>query len=97
MLAGVGVHAVVYQVLDDVLAGTNVPAGARGTLFSVVDELRATSGDTQEARRAERIAIELHKLEWALRKGDTSSSNAARNALRALAAEWINTRISGRH
>ena len=97
MLAGIGVHEVMYQVLDDVLAGTNVPAGTRGILFSIVDELRATSGDTDETRRAERIAIELHKLEWALRQGDSSSSDAARNELKALAAEWINTRICSPH
>jgi hypothetical protein len=97
VLAGVGVHAVVYQVLDEVLAGANVPAGARGTLFSVIDELRATNGDAEETRRAERIAIELHKLEWGLRQGDASSSQEARNHLKALAAEWINTRISSRH
>jgi hypothetical protein len=97
VLAEVGTHAVVYQVLDEVLGAQSVPAGARGAIFAVVDELRATSGEPESVRRAERISIEIHKLEWALRQGDTSGAQAAREQLKALSSEWINTRICSRH
>lgn len=97
MLADTGAHAVVYQVLDDVLGASCVPAGARAALFGVVDDLRAADGATEEARRAEQIAIEIHKFEWALRDGDAAAAESARNALKLLAAEWINTRICSRH
>ena len=97
MLAGVDAHALVYQVLDEILSGETLPASARGAIFSVVDELRAVTGDANEVRRAERISIEIHKLEWALRRGDVAEAGAAREALKALSAEWINTRICSRH
>ena len=97
MLADTGAHAVVYQVLDEVLSGQCVPAGARGAMFAVVDELRAATTDLEEIRRAERISIEMHKLEWALQQGDASATQAAHDQLKALAVEWINTRIHSRH
>jgi hypothetical protein len=97
VLAGVNAHAVVYQVLDEVLSGECLPAGARGAIFSVVDQLRAVTGDADEVRRAERVSIEIHKLEWALRRGDVAAAGAAREELKVLSAEWINTRIQSRH
>jgi hypothetical protein len=97
VLADTGAHAVVYQVLDDVLGAQCVPAGARAALFDVVDELRAAKGATEEARRAEQISIEIHKLEWALRHGDGCAAEAVRGHLKVLAAEWINMRICSRH
>ncbi len=97
MLAGVGSHAVVYQVLDDVLAADGIPAGARGAMFSVVDELRASNARVEEVRRAEQISIEIHKLEWALREGDGAGAKRVRDQLKSLSAEWINTRICNRN
>jgi hypothetical protein len=97
VLAETGAHAVVYQVLDDVLGASCIPAGARAALFEVVDELRAASGATDEARRAEQISIEIHKLEWALRQGDAQAAEAVREQLKLLAAEWINMRICRPH
>ena len=97
MLAEVGAHAVVYQMLDEVLAGQTVPAGARGAIFAVVDELRAATGDAEGLRRAARVSIEIHKLEWALRQSDASAAHIAREQLKALSVEWINTRIFSRH
>jgi malonyl CoA-acyl carrier protein transacylase len=97
VLADTGAHAVVYQVLDNVLGAQCVPTGARAALFEVVDELRAAAGGTEEARRAERISVAIHKLEWALRQADSTAAEAAREELKVLAAEWINMRICGRH
>jgi hypothetical protein len=97
VLADTSAHAVVYQVLDDVLGASCVPAGARASLFEVVDELRAAAGATEEARRAEQISIEIHKLEWALRQGDADAAQASREQLKTLATEWINMRICSRH
>lgn len=97
MLADANAHAIVYQVLDEVLANGSVPAGARGAMFAVVDELRAATADADEVRRAERISIEMHKLEWALRQRDDAAIEAAHGQLKALAAEWVNSRICSRH
>ena len=97
MLQDLGAHALVYQVLDEVLAGGSVPPGVRGAMFSVIDDLRANSGVAEDARRAEQISVEIHKLEWALRQGDAAAAATARDALKGLAADWINTRICTRH
>jgi hypothetical protein len=66
-------------------------------MFAVVDELRAATADADDVRRAERISVEMHKLEWALRQGDAPATQAAHDQLKALAAEWIDTRICSRH
>lgn len=97
MLHDIGAQAVVYQVLDEVLAGTGVPAGARGAMFGVVDDLRAGSAPADEVRRAEQISIGIHRLEWALCRHDDRSAEAAREELKAPASEWINSRICSRH
>jgi hypothetical protein len=90
----VSAQALVYQVLDEVLASTAVPANARRTMFSVVDGLRSNSAQAEEVRRAERVSVELHKLEWALRQGDSQSATTARSGLASLAVEMLNSRIS---
>ena len=97
MQGQVNADAIVYQVLDEVLVQRCVPTGARAAMFTVVDELRATTADVDQVRRAERISIEMHKLEWALRQADKAAFEAAQEQLKALAAEWIDTRICSRH
>ena len=97
MLADVSANAIVYQVLDEVLGQSCVPVGARAAMFAVVDELRFKGVVGDDLRRAERISLEMHKLEWALRRGDAGETDAAHGELKALAAEWINSRISSRH
>ena len=87
-------HVGVYQILDGVLGGGGVPPGARGTMFSIIDHLRAISAPTENLRRAEQVAIEIHKLEAALRSSDEPAVQGARDELKALAAAWIQTRIS---
>lgn len=44
-------------------------------------------------RRAEDIAIEIHRLQWALQQRDDAASEAALSSLKELAADWISTRI----
>jgi hypothetical protein len=97
VLADVSANAIVYQVLDEVLGQKCVPAGARAAMFAVIDELRAATAGGEDVRRAERISVEMHKLEWALRRGDAPAMQAVHVELKALAAEWISTRICNRH
>jgi hypothetical protein len=93
MLGQDSARAVAYEVLDQVLAEQAVAAGARGAMFSVVDSLRASSAPLGEVRRAERISIELHKLQWARQQRDDDAAAAALNALKTLAVDWLDERI----
>jgi hypothetical protein len=97
VLADVSTNAVVYQVLDEVLSQRCVPAGARAAIFAVVDDLRSAAAGEGELRRAELISVEMHKLEWALHRGDAQATEATHERLKSLAAEWIDSRISSRH
>jgi hypothetical protein len=90
-------HVGVYQVLDEVLAGTAVPPGAKGAMFAIIDQLRSQAGAGDDLRRAEQVSIGLHKLELALRQSDEAASQGARDDLKSLAAAWIQTRIDSRH
>ena len=97
MLADVSANAIIYQVLDEVLGQKCVPPGrAQRYSQSSTSFAHATAGG-EDVRRAERISVEMHKLEWALRLGDAAAKDAAHVRLRALAAEWISTRICSRH
>ena len=87
-------HVGVYQVLDQVLASTAVPPGAKGAMFSIIDHLRSTSSPVEDVLRAERISIELHKLEGALRRADDMAVRGARGALKLLAVAWLDARVS---
>jgi hypothetical protein len=93
MLGHDGARAVAYRVLDQVLADQAVAAGARGAMFSVVDSLRSSSAPIGEVRRAERISIEMHKLQCALQQQDDAGARAALDELRALAVSWLDARI----
>lgn len=95
MLRETSAQALVYQVLDDVLSGASIPATARGIMFSVVDALRSSCARVEDLRRAEKISIEMHKLEWALRRSDSRGVMAAREGLKSLAAEMLNSSILG--
>lgn len=93
MLAETSPNALVYQVLDEVLLNTAVPPGVHGAMFYIIDTLRAASAPAEHVRKAERISIEMHKLEWGLRQADAAATVAARNQLKSLAAEWIDTSV----
>ena len=83
----------VYRVLDDLIAGTSVPPGTKGALFSLIDQLRGHVAPIEDLRGAERISIEVHRLEQALRRRDELAVEAARDALKSLAAAWLQRRI----
>jgi hypothetical protein len=87
-------HAVIYRVLDGILSNTAAPAGARGAIFDVVDRLRSSSPNSREHCSAERISVEILNLESALQRSDYSAAKAARNELKALAADWLQNRIT---
>jgi hypothetical protein len=89
-------QALVYQVLDDVLAGGSLPPTCRGTIFAAVDALRFNADDQQLVRAAEEVSVELHKLEWALQRGDGAAAAGARKSLKKIAANLLNSRISAR-
>lgn len=88
-------HAIVYQVLDGLLAGKAVPPGTGGAMFSAIDDMRAKAAPVDDLRRAEQISLSIHRLEWALRHGNKSAADFARQQLRSLAADWLNARICG--
>jgi hypothetical protein len=90
-------HAIVYQVLDDVLHGNAVRPGARGALFSVVDELRARDGMADDARWAEKVSLGIHQLECALHNGNPDELVHVRRELTALAGERMNSRPQNHH
>jgi hypothetical protein len=82
-------HTIVQRLLDDVLGGNAAPPpGARGALFFVVDELRASPGMDEQTRRAEEFSIMMQQLERALQRGDENEATFARRELKALAGEW---------
>lgn len=89
-------HVAVYQVLDEVLASTAVPPGAKGAMFSIIDHLRSSSSPVEDILRAERISVEIHKLESALRGSDVAAVDGARTSLKSLAVAWLDARVSTR-
>jgi hypothetical protein len=93
MLGHDSARAVAYQVLDQLLADQAVAAGARGAMFSVVDSLKANAAPIDEVRRAERISIEMHKLQWACQQRDDEAAAAALGELKTLAVGWLDARI----
>ena len=95
MTAHEAIHVQVYQVLDVVLASRAVPPGARGAMFSAVDQLRASASNVDDLARAERISLEIHRLELGLRASDEQAVASARNALKSLAVSWLDARICG--
>ena len=63
-------HVGVYQVLGGLLAGKAISPEAKGTMFAITDSLRAEAGKVADVRRAERICLEINKLEIALHSCD---------------------------
>lgn len=93
MLLAASDKSVMYQVLDDVLAGvTNLTKG-RGAIFDVIDGLRNNRADIKEVRRAESISICLHKLEWALQRRSIEDVELAREELKRIAIKLLDSRI----
>jgi hypothetical protein len=82
-------RSIASQLLDDVRGGTVPTPGARGALFSVVDELRARVGPDEHTLCAEKISIRMQQLECALQRGDEKEAKSARRDLKTLAGEWM--------
>jgi len=95
MLQETSARSVVYQVLDQVLADRAVSACSRRAIHSVIDDLREKKRPSVEVRRAESVAIEMHKLEWALQGNNDAASQADLNELKSLAVSWLDARICG--
>lgn len=86
-------YALIYQVLDRVVGAEAVTTGCRGAVYSASDDLRSSAGDIHDLRRAEKISVEIHKLDWALQRRDVVVVHGARAELKALAVDWLNARI----
>ncbi len=83
----------VYQVLDQVCFTGSVAAGARGSIYSAIDRLRSLDAPVEQISTAERISVGIHKLEWAILKGNRAEEEAAREELQVLGAQWHQTPI----
>jgi hypothetical protein len=82
-------RSIASQLLDDARGGTVPTPGARGALFSLVDELRARVGPDEHTLCAEKISIRMQQLECALQRGDAKEAKSARRDLKTLAGEWM--------
>ena len=87
------IHVAVYQVLDEVISANIPPPGAKATIHSIIDDLRASSAPGYMIEQAESISIQLHHLECAAVQSDADRASAARQRLRLIAATWLDKRI----
>ncbi len=81
----------VYQLLDDVCFERAIPAGSRGAIYAAIDGLRRAAAPAEHISVAERIAVAIHKLEWALRNSDAAEEASVRGELQSLGATWLQT------
>jgi hypothetical protein len=86
-------YRLVYQALDQVCFHGVASAGATGALYSAIDGLRASAAPIEHVALAERIAVTLHKLGWAVLQKRDNEIEALREELQVLGAEWLNTPI----
>ena len=88
------IHVAVYQVLDQVLAANCAPPGADAAIQSIIDDLRVARAPRELVERAESISLQLHHLHAALARGSSAQAADARQALRSIAASWLDYRIT---
>lgn len=88
------IHVAVYQVLDQVLTTHVAPPGAKATIHSIIDDLHSASAPRYMIEQAESISLQLHHLETAVVRGNTTDASDARRELRSIAAAWLDYRIS---
>ena len=81
----------VYQLLDDVCFERGIPAGSRGAIYAAIDGLRRSAAPAEHIAVAEGIAVAIHKLEWAVRNGDSAEEASVRDELQRLGATWLQT------
>ena len=87
------IHVAVYQILDQVIAANIPPPGAKATIHSIIDDLRASSAPRYMIDQAEGISIQLHHLEHAAAHCDGDRASEAREELRLIAAAWLDRQI----
>ncbi|MCL6730104.1 hypothetical protein [Sphingomonas hankyongi] len=87
------IHVAVYQVLDAVISAKVAPPGAKATIHSIIDDLRAASAPGHMIAHAECISLQLHHLECAASLCDPARASHAREELRLIAAAWLDQRI----
>ena len=87
------IHVAVYQVLDEVIGANIAPPGAKATIYSIIDDLRAACAPIYMIEQAEDISLQLHHLECAAALRDADRAADAREKLRSVAAAWIDHRI----
>ena len=86
-------NALIYHALDQVLADGFIAPGTTRAMFAAVDTLRESDVPHDQLRRAESIAVEIHKLQLGLQQSDVLACGATMGELKKLAAEWIDMRI----
>ena len=84
-----------YDLLEQVLRAQPVPPGAKGLLYRVVDQLRASPAPEDQLRTAEGISLQLHRLDAALLSKDAAAAGLIRNELKASAASWVQSCVCG--
>jgi hypothetical protein len=89
------IHVAVYQVLDQVLGAHIPPPGAKATIHSIIDDLHAASVPRYMIDQAESISLQLHHLESAVVRGDSTDASDAKQKLQTIAATWLDNRIAG--
>jgi hypothetical protein len=87
------IHVAVYQLLDEVLTAHVPPPGAKATIHSIVDDLRAASAPRHMIENAESISIELHRLQCAVARHDEPQASHVRLNLRSIAGAWLDHQI----
>ena len=71
----------------------HVPAGAGGRLSSAIDRLRRSAAPAEHIALVERIAVTLHRFEWALRSRDQAEIEQVQRDLQIAGADWLQTPI----
>lgn len=87
------VHVAVYQVLDEVMSANVAPPGAKATIHSIIDDLRAARAPAYMIEQAEGISLQLHHLQCAVALCDADRASNARQELQSIAAAWLDQRI----
>jgi len=78
----------VCSVLDSVATSSDRPANWRNAIYVAIDQLRASSASDDKIETAERISINLLKLEWAVQMGDKEKQEKVRMQLSELSEAW---------
>ena len=64
-------------------------------MYSAIDALRNANAPSKHSSLAEKIAVAMHRLEAARRRGDEEATDEVKNQLDGLVGDWFDTRIPG--